>query len=103
MVVCVSAALALSIQGCSRTGGEQHAEASGATHKGVGVVVEVDAAKGRIKINHEEIAGYMDAMTMWFRVKDKAMLEGIAPNDRVEFTITEMDAGDVLTELKKRS
>ena len=101
LVVC--AAFALSVQGCSQTGGEQRAHASGTTHQGVGVVVAIDAAKGRVKIKHEEIKGYMDAMTMWFRVKDKAMLESIAPNDPVEFTITEEDAGDVLTELKKRT
>jgi Cu/Ag efflux protein CusF len=38
---------------------------------------------------------------MWFSVKDKSMLDGIASNDKVEFTVTEEDSADVITELKK--
>ena len=71
------------------------------THRGVGVVVAVDAAKARVKINHEAIEGWMDAMTMWFDVKDAKMLEGIAPNDKIEFVVTEEESADVVTEIRK--
>lgn len=71
------------------------------THSGKGVVVAVDAAKSRVKINHEKIEGFMDAMTMWFDVKDAAMLNGIAVDDKVEFTITEEQSADVVTALRK--
>ena len=71
------------------------------THKGVGVVVAVAPEKSRIKIQHDTIEGYMEAMTMWFTVKDASMLQGIAPNDKIEFTITEEDSADVITEIKK--
>lgn len=37
-----------------------------------GKVVEVDAAGKRVKVEHEKIEGYMDAMTMWLPVKDEA-------------------------------
>lgn len=37
-----------------------------------GKVVEVDAAGKRVKVEHEKIEGFMDAMTMWFPVKDDA-------------------------------
>lgn len=77
--------------------------AAGATHKGRGVVVDVNLEKSRIKLNHEKIEGFMDAMTMWFDVKDAALLKGIAPNDRVEFTIVEEASADVITELRKSS
>jgi protein SCO1/2 len=72
-----------------------------ASHKGVGVVVAVAPEKSRIKIQHDAIEGYMEAMTMWFTVKDASMLDGIAPNDKIEFTVTEEDSADVVTELKK--
>lgn len=71
------------------------------THRGVGVVVDLNAEKGRVKIAHEKMEGYMDAMTMWFDVKDPKMLDGLAPKDRVEFVLTEEDSADVLTEIKK--
>ncbi len=71
------------------------------SHRGRAIVVAVSSDKPRIKLNHEAIPGYMDAMTMWFEVKDAKMLEGLAPNDRVEFVLTEEEAADVITELKK--
>lgn len=77
------------------------AAAPGATYKGRGIVVAVDAEKARIKINHEKIEGFMDAMTMWFDVKDASLLTGIAPSDKVEFTIVEEASADMITELRK--
>jgi Cu/Ag efflux protein CusF len=85
----------------SRPAASTAAQAPRATHRGAGVVVAVNAEKGRVKINHEKIEGYMDPMTMWFEVKDPKMLEGLAPNDRVEFVITEEESADVLTEIRK--
>lgn len=37
-----------------------------------GKVVEVDLTGKRVKVDHEKIEGFMDAMTMWFAVKDEA-------------------------------
>ena len=74
---------------------------AGASQRGTGVVVALDANKGRVKIQHEKIDGYMDARTMWFDVKDPKLLEGLAPNDRVEFVVTEEASADVVTEIKK--
>ena len=73
-----------------------------ATHQGVGVVVDVNAEKGRIKINHEKIEGFMEAMTMWFTVKDPAMLQGLQPNDKIAFTIAEEESADLIVEIRKR-
>ncbi len=71
------------------------------THRGVGVVVEINTAKSRVKIDHEAIEGWMEAMKMWFDVKDAKMLEGLAPNDKVEFVVTEEESSDVITEIRK--
>lgn len=73
----------------------------GTRHSGVGVVIAVDAALGRITIDHEKIAGYMDAMSMTHSVKDPALLAGLAARDRVRFTIEETDSDDVIVELAK--
>lgn len=74
---------------------------AGAQHRGRGVVVAINAEKGRVKIEHEAIENYMDAMTMWFDVKDKKLLDGLSPNDKIEFVLTEDDAADVVTEITK--
>lgn len=71
------------------------------SHKGRGVVVAVNVEKARVKLNHERIEGYMDAMTMWFDVKDASLLNGINAGDRVEFTLVEEASADVITELRK--
>lgn len=92
-----AAALALTLS-CS-----SGAERKRVTHTGRGVVVAIDTAKPRVKINHEKIEGFMDAMTMWFNVKDASLLNGIAVDDHVEFTITEDQAADVVTAIRKVS
>lgn len=98
-VLAAAGVLSLTVA-CHSTTVELH-NTSGASHRGTGVVVALDAAKGRVKIQHQKIEGYMDAMTMWFEVKDPKLLEGLAPNDRVEFVVTEEASADVVTEIKK--
>ena len=41
----------------------------------------------RIYLNHEELPGFMDAMSMGFDVRDPALLEGIMPGTVVEFRV----------------
>ena len=98
-VLVVASALSLAAA-CHSTAVELH-NTTGASHRGTGVVVALDAAKGRVKIQHEKIEGYMDAMTMWFEVKDQKLLQGIDVNDRIEFVVTEEASADVMTEIKK--
>ena len=47
-----------------------------------GTVVEL-MPDGRIMVEHEEIEGFMDAMTMPFQVKSPTLLEGVKPGDRI--------------------
>jgi protein SCO1 len=47
-----------------------------------GVVVEVHPPL-EVVVDHEPVAGLMDAMIMPFDVADPAMLEGVAPGDRI--------------------
>jgi protein SCO1 len=48
-----------------------------------GTVVSVDADRQRVKLDHKAIPGYMDAMTMEFRVKDARMLPALTPGKLV--------------------
>jgi Cu/Ag efflux protein CusF len=51
-----------------------------------GTVEEVDAAQGKITIDHEPIPNLdMDAMTMIFRTPDPSILKGLKAGDRIRF------------------
>jgi len=58
-----------------------------------GVVKEVLATNSQVRIEHEKIPDYMDAMTMLFDVKDTNELAGLAPGDNISFRmiVTEDD------------
>ena len=57
------------------------------TYQGVGTVKAVNPKAPAIEIDHEEIVGLMPAMQMEFPVTESALLNGIAVNDRIDFTI----------------
>jgi Cu/Ag efflux protein CusF len=57
------------------------------TYVAVGTIKAIDPTKPSIEINHEDIKGLMPAMQMQFHVRDKALLDGLATEDRVSFTI----------------
>jgi protein SCO1/2 len=46
-----------------------------------GKVVSTDAAKGEATLNHEAIPGFMDAMTMPYKLKDASILSELHPGD----------------------
>jgi protein SCO1/2 len=52
-----------------------------------GEVRGVDAAVRQVKIAHEEIPGFMPAMTMSFDVASAELLEGVTVGARVQFTL----------------
>ena len=52
-----------------------------------GKVVSVDKAGEQVTLAHEPVEGYMDAMTMPFKVRDKWALDELAPGQEVEATL----------------
>jgi protein SCO1/2 len=56
-----------------------------------GVVLAVNLKGKEVEVRHEEIPGYMEAMTMPFPVKDTNELAGLEPGTRVSFRL--IDAG----------
>jgi Cu/Ag efflux protein CusF len=69
--------------------------------RGEGVVEGIDRSIDTIQINHGDIKGYMPAMSMPYRVKDKAMLDVAKPGDKVTFVLEDTSKGAVLIEIKK--
>ena len=59
-----------------------------------GTVVEVDVAGRKVTIAHEDIPGFMPAMTMPFVVleKDAALLQRVGPGDEVTATLVAPDS-----------
>ncbi len=51
-----------------------------------GEVISIYSLNNEITIRHEEIPGFMPAMTMPFKVKNVRILEGLIPGDRVSGT-----------------
>jgi Cu(I)/Ag(I) efflux system periplasmic protein CusF len=74
-----------------KTGGE--------VHKGTGVVTKIE--KGKVTIKHEPIKSLnWPTMTMAFAVKDKAMLEKVAKDKKVEFEFVQQGQEFVITSIK---
>ncbi len=80
-------------------GGEPAAEVQ--TFEGTGVVKNITPSKSHIIIEHKAIEGFMNAMTMPFRIKDQAVLEGIARGDKVNFVLTVAGNDVYVSALKK--
>lgn len=71
------------------------------SYQGVGVVKNIDP-KGAIEIDHEDIEGLMPAMQMEFPVTDPKLLNGIAVNDRIDFTIEAAKGEMKVSAIKKK-
>ncbi len=56
-------------------------------YEGRGVVRDVRLDDGQVVIEHEEIPGLMEAMTMSFDVPDRALLERLREGDVIHFTL----------------
>ena len=54
---------------------------------GVGKVVALVPQSQEVVIDHEEIKGFMDAMTMGYKLAQRTQLQSLKPGDRVSFTI----------------
>ena len=74
---------------CSRTAPKQYAFR--------GQVLGVKPEKLEITLKHDDIAGYMPAMTMTYDVAAKALLEGRTPGELVSGTLEATDAGPKIT------
>ena len=54
---------------------------------GEGEVVALAPKANQIVVEHGEIKGFMEAMTMGYRIDPPSLLTGLEPGDKVRFTI----------------
>jgi Cu(I)/Ag(I) efflux system protein CusF len=70
-------------------------------HKGTGVVTSIDRAGGKLTLRHDPIQSLnWPSMTMAFAVKDKAMLDKVAKDKKVEFEFAQHGQQFVITSIK---
>ena len=62
-------------------------ESSPRTVVGHGEVVSTVPSSGQIVVDHEEIKGFMSAMTMGYRVDPPSLLASLKEGDKIRFTI----------------
>jgi Cu(I)/Ag(I) efflux system periplasmic protein CusF len=86
VIICAALIIAGACNKSSAPTGPAAAVASN-HYQGVGVVKAIDSKGPAIEIDHGDIDGLMPAMQMEFPVTDPNLLNGIAVNDRIDFTI----------------
>jgi Cu/Ag efflux protein CusF len=63
------------------------AEGGQKTVEGEGKVIAVVPSSSQVVVEHGEIQGFMEAMTMGYRADPPSLLEGLEAGDRIRFTI----------------
>ncbi|WP_437942320.1 copper-binding protein [Sorangium sp. So ce341] len=72
-------------------------------HHATGAVRSLGPGRAYVNIAHDDIPGYMSAMTMSFEPQSPSQLDGIEVGDRIAFDFYETeDARRVLTRVEKR-
>jgi protein SCO1/2 len=66
-----------------------------------GQVLSIDSARKMATIKHEEIVGFMPAMTMPYEAKEARLLAGLEPGDLITAKLTVEPASAYLTEVRK--
>ncbi len=66
-----------------------------------GQVQSLDSAHKQVTVKHEEIKGFMPAMTMPYEVEDAAALDALAPGDLINARLVVFANGAHLTAIRK--
>jgi len=81
MMVAVAGCRSGQKAGTGPSAGQQAAGQNYKVYKLRGKVVSTNAAKGEVTLNHEAIPGFMEAMTMPYKLKDPSILGELHPGD----------------------
>jgi protein SCO1/2 len=90
--LCVTVAIAAGA--CGRRGDQR-------TYPVHGQIQSIDAARKLLVVKHEEIKGFMPAMTMPYQVEDATALTRLAPGDLINSTLVVFSNGAHLTAIEK--
>jgi protein SCO1/2 len=66
-----------------------------------GEIVAINLDRTEVTVKHDDVVGFMEAMTMPFPVKDPALLQGLAPGDLIKATLVITDEESFLTGFTK--
>jgi protein SCO1/2 len=66
-----------------------------------GEVLAIKPDRSEVRVKHDEVKGFMDAMTMWFNIRDPRLLDGIAPGDLISATLVLTAEDSYLTGIRK--
>ena len=101
----VALGIALVSAGCKQNGSDSAKPSSTSSDKEYDIkvkVISIGEDKKSVKLDHEDIPGFMKAMKMEFTVESPQVLQGIAPGDKVQGRLKVKPGGDYLiTQLKK--
>lgn len=74
--------------------GMEHSASAVQTHKAEGVVNKIDLEHDKVNLTHDPVKSLgWPGMTMDFAVKDKAILKGINPGQKVAFEVVKEGPG----------
>ena len=91
----------MDMKGMDMKGMDPGEKTQGTVHNAVGVVKNVDPAKGTVTLDHEPVKSLnWSAMTMGFTVKDKAMLDKLQSGKKVEIEFVQQGKDYVITSIK---
>ena len=66
-----------------------------------GQVLSLEPARKLLTVKHEEIKGFMPAMTMPYEVRDAKLLDGLTPGDLINATLVVVSNGAYLSAIGK--
>lgn len=96
---CIAAAPALATSGHSTEAKGVHDKAGAHAEMAEGEVKKVDKSAGKVTLKHGPLHSLdMPAMTMVFRVKDAAMLEGLKAGDNIRFKAEKIGGNYTVTD-----
>ena len=71
-------------------------------YQGTGVVKRTNPAFPSVELAHDAIPGLMPAMEMEFYVKDIALIKGLKPGTKVNFTLEDKGGAEMIIALAPR-
>ena len=96
-------AMRAGIVGCVLAAALAAAACGGGTEgSGVGTVRGIDPQNATVTLEHGDVPGLMEAMTMTFEVADPKLLEGLEVGNEVDFRVRYADGEYTVTDIDPR-
>lgn len=86
---------------CQKQEEEAEVLQEGTHYKSAGRIVSIVADDNVVFVKHDDIPGFMAAMTMGLRVKDPKLFESVQIGDSIQFTITVAEGEMFISRMKK--